>query len=122
MKKKYRLLKSADFQTLLRRGSNAFSTHLVCYWKPDSLITNIKIGIIIPKKKCKLSCNRKYYKRVFWAINNKELLNACPKIKCVFFYKDVFFERFKKQEVTFADLQNEYLNLMSYLEKKASRR
>lgn len=122
MKKKYRLLKAADFQSLLRKSNSAFSTHLVCYWKIDSLIANIKIGIIVPKKKCKLSCNRKYYKRVFWAINDGSLITQFPKIKCVFFYKDIFFEKSKKNEIKFSDLKNEYLSLMSYLERKSSRK
>lgn len=119
MKRRYRLLKKVDFQRVLRIGDRFYSRNFVCYYLPEFDLINVKIGIIIPKKKCKLSNKRKYLKRLFWALNTKNQLNLFPRIKCVIMYRDFFYSRFADGDFSFSELKDEYLSLMENISKKS---
>lgn len=113
MKKKYRLLKKSDFSSVLNNRKKIFSKNFVCIWKKDSNIENIKIGIIIPKKKCKKSVDRNYLKRIFWYLHNQQKLEL-PNVKCVFFYNKCFFDNYYKKIFLVKELNDEIKKI--YLE------
>ncbi|OAL10273.1 ribonuclease P protein component [Candidatus Mycoplasma haematobovis] len=118
MQKKYRLLKNKDFKSILSKGNKIFSKNLVCYYRKDKELLNIKIGVIIPKKKIKSSPRRKYLKRLFWALNTKNSIIYLPKIKCVFFYRNSFFEDFLRKDISFEKIKEEFLNIMFQINDK----
>lgn len=118
MERRYRLLREADFKNALNSGNKILLKHFVCYWLKSHTLKNAQLSIIIPRKKCKLACNRKYLKRVFWSLNTKQILKAFPKVKCVFFYRDSFYEKYKNKKLNFDDLRTEYVNLLIKLSRE----
>ncbi|CBY93552.1 ribonuclease P protein component [Mycoplasma haemofelis str. Langford 1] len=121
MKKKYRLLKRPDFEKTLKRGTKVSSSNFICYYLKDLSSLNIRIGIIIPKKKCKSSPNRKYLKRLFWAFSREENLNFFPKVKCVFFYRSEFLQNFSKKRVNFEEMRLDFLSVALRIENRVNK-
>lgn len=118
MQKKYRLLKNKDFKNIISKGNKVLSKSLVCYYRKDPKILNIKIGIIIPKKRIRSSPKRKYLKRLFWALNTRDSIISLPRIKCVFFYRNSFFESFLRKDISFEKIKEEFSSIMSQINGK----
>ncbi|KMZ96242.1 ribonuclease P [Plasmodium vivax North Korean] len=68
MKKRYRLLKKNEFEKVFQKNIRIRTKNLVLLFLPTRLVgeslKNIKIGIVIPKKRLKKSVDRNYLKRI----------------------------------------------------------
>ncbi|CCE67064.1 ribonuclease P protein component [Candidatus Mycoplasma haematominutum] len=122
MQKKYRLLKKGDFDKVFKSRNRIKTTNLVFYYLPNCLgrenLNNVKIGIVIPKKKWKKAKDRNYLKRIFWAANAHNNLDNLPKTLSVFLYTDFFYSQYKFKKVNFEKLNREIKQIYSIFSKR----
>ncbi|AGX89345.1 ribonuclease P protein component [Mycoplasma parvum] len=125
MKKKYRLRKITEFKEVLRKGKSIKTSNLIFIYLPKQINkenskNNIKIGIIIPKKKCKKAVDRNYLKRVIWAIHSNIQLNNLPSCFSIFLYTSYFYSRYQYKKIDFLAIEKDIKKIYSILLKKCS--
>ncbi|AHC40069.1 ribonuclease P [Mycoplasma ovis str. Michigan] len=124
MKKKYRLLKKKEFETVFNNRSRIKTQNLIFYYSNnlDSFknLKNIKIGVIIPKKKWKKAVDRNYLKRVIWALNSFYQLDKFPKTFSIFLFTHWFHSNYKGRKVNFEGLKKEIDKIYSIFLSRCS--
>lgn len=61
--KSRRLYKAPEFQTLFKKGARFKSASLIVYAYPN-IMSNSRLGVIVPKKVLKLAVHRHHMKRI----------------------------------------------------------
>ncbi|RAO95279.1 ribonuclease P protein component [Mycoplasma wenyonii] len=124
MKKKYRLLKKKEFEKVFNDRSRIKTQNLIFLYVSNlaslNQLKNIKIGIIVPKKKWKKAVDRNYLKRVIWALNSSYQLDKFPKTLSIFLFTNLFHSNYKGRKVNFQELKKEIEKIYSIFLSKCS--
>ena len=124
MKKKYRLLKKKEFETVFNNRSRIKTQNLIFYYVANltslTKLKNIKIGVIIPKKKWKRAVDRNYLKRVIWSLNSSYQLDKFPKTLSIFLFTNFFHSNYKGRKVNFQELKKEIEKIYSIFLSRCS--
>ncbi len=120
MKKKYRLLKKKEFEKVFNDRARIKTQNLIFLYVSNlaslNQLKNIKIGVIVPKKKWKKAVDRNYLKRVIWALNSSYQLDKFPKTLSIFLFTNLFHSNYKGRKVNFQELKKENRkNLLYFL-------
>lgn len=124
MKKKYRLLKKKEFEKVFNDRARIKTQNLIFLYVSNlaslNQLKNIKIGVIVPKKKWKKAVDRNYLKRVIWALNSSYQLDKFPKTLSIFLFTNLFHSNYKGRKVNFQELKKEIEKIYSIFLSRCS--
>ncbi|CBZ40094.1 Ribonuclease P [Mycoplasma suis KI3806] len=127
MKKKYRLRKRSDFDEIFEKGKSIKTSNLIFLYIPEKSgnkeknQNSLRIGVRVPKKKCKRAVDRNYLKRVIWATHSKLNLEELPPNSSIFLYTSFFLSKFSKvKKINFLDLERDVKKIYNTLSKRCS--
>ncbi|AFO52504.1 ribonuclease P [Candidatus Mycoplasma haematolamae str. Purdue] len=124
MKKKFRLLKKSEFEAVFKGKERIKTPNLIFYYLPTSVgrqvTENIKIGVIVPKKKWKRAVVRNYLKRVIWSLHSRYSLEGFPKTLAIILFSNFFHENYRGGKVNYEELQREIEKIYSVFLRRCS--
>lgn len=74
-KQNVRLRRSDEFQCVFNAGQRSFSRHFIIIFLPNN-ISKARLGIVVSKRKCRLSVHRNHLKRIireYFRLNQHQL-------------------------------------------------
>ncbi len=117
--KKERILSKKTANTIYQSGNRLNGNYLNCFWREESIKTDIPIKLLIsvPKKKIKKAVDRNYIKRLVresYRLNKKMVYNSMIKsIEIILIYNH-------HNLIDFKTLNSELLTLFNLIRKKTN--